>query len=98
MLLFLNGGSTEITTTLRYGIKRKGINWFCLDGFPYDFSILAAFRVSGRSRGELFTIYSADGSLSLSVKVAKRFILIYKDDGGDKKSRIRFQFKLKENT
>ena len=40
------------------------------DGFPYDFSILAAFRTpSSPNKGQLFTAYSADGSLILSVKV-----------------------------
>jgi collagen type V/XI/XXIV/XXVII alpha len=68
------------------------------DGFPYDFSILAAFKApSSSTRGQLFTAYSADGSLILSVKVARRLVFIYKDDGGGKKERIRFKLKLSLN-
>ena len=51
---------------------------FSSGGFPDDFSILSVFRTSGRSRGELFTVYSADGNLLLSVKIARRIVLIYK--------------------
>ena len=69
-----------------------------LDGFPYDFSILAVFRSPGKTRGELFTLYNADGSLALSVKIARRILLVYRGDGGGTKSRLRFQLKLKENT
>jgi len=64
------------------------------DGFPFDFSILSVFRSSGAERGELFTIYNADGSLALSVKIAKRILLVYKGEGRGRKSRLRFQFKL----
>ena len=54
------------------------LDFFYADGFPDDFSIVSVFRTSGRSRGELFTVYSADGNLVLSVKIARRIVLIYK--------------------
>merc|ERR1719151_303299 len=68
------------------------------DGFPYDFSILAAFRTpSSPNKGQLFTAYSADGSLILSVKVARRLVFIYKGDVGGGKERLRFKLKLSLN-
>jgi hypothetical protein len=68
-----------------------------LDGFPYDFSILAAFKATSVSKGELFTVYSADGSLVLSLKIAKRVVLMYQGGEAGKKSRLRFQLKLKDD-
>jgi len=68
------------------------------DGFPFDFSILAVFRVSGSGRGELFTVYSADGNLILSVKIARKIIVVYKTDDRGRRSRLRFRVKLKNNT
>jgi len=66
------------------------------DGFPFDFSVLAVFRTSRRSRGELLTVYSADGNLILSIKIARRIILIYNGEQGDK-SRLRFKLRLKDD-
>ena len=71
--------------------------YFLLDGFPYDFSILAAFKATSLSKGELFTVYGADGSLVLSVKIAKRLVLMYQGGESGKKSRLRFQLKLKDD-
>jgi hypothetical protein len=68
-----------------------------LDGFPYDFSILAAFKSSSQSAGELLTVYSADGSLVLSLKVAKRVVLLYQGGQASKKARLRFQLKIKDD-
>jgi len=67
-------------------------------GFPQDFSIVSVFRISGRSRGELFTVYSADGSLVLSVKIARRILFIYKGEENGRKLRLRFQLKLENNS
>ena len=67
---------------------------FNLDGFPFDFSILTTFRTTSASRGQLFTAYSADGSLILSVKIARRIVFIYKGEGGGRKERLRFKLKL----
>jgi len=64
------------------------------DGFPYDFSILTTFRLKSISRGQIFTAYSADGSLILSLKIARRVVFIYKGDGGGRKARLRFKLKV----
>ena len=74
--------------------ERLIMNNFYLDGFPFDFSILTTFRTTSASRGQLFTAYSADGSLILSVKIARRIVFIYKGDGGGRKERLRFKLKL----
>ena len=68
--------------------------FFFQDGFPYDFSILTTFRTTSASRGQLFTAYSADGSLILSVKIARRIVFIYKGEGGGRKERLRFKLRL----
>ena len=63
-----------------------------LGGFPYDFSILTTFKST--DRGQLFTAYSADGSLILSVKIGRRIVLMYKGGGNGRKDRIRFNIKM----
>lgn len=68
------------------------------NGFPYDFSILATFRSTESSRGQLFTIYSAAGDLMLSVKLSRRLVLTYARDGDrGPKQRVRFKMKLNDN-
>jgi hypothetical protein len=45
----------------------------------------------------LFTVYGADGSLVLSIKINKRLVLMYQGGDAGKKSRLRFQLKLKDD-
>ena len=68
------------------------LNLEYLDGFPFDFSILATFKST--DRGQLFTVYSADGSLILSVRIGRRIVLMYKGGGNGRKDRVRFRVKV----
>ena len=61
-------------------------------GFPYDFSIVATFKSTGR--GQLLTAYSADGSLILSVRIARRIVLTYKGGNNGRRDRVRFNIKM----
>ena len=63
-----------------------------VDGFPFDFSILATFKSS--DKGQLFTAYSADGSLILSVRLGRRIVLSYKGGGDGRRDRVRFKLRL----
>jgi len=62
------------------------------NGFPFDFSILATFKSS--DKGQLFTAYSADGSLILSVRLGRRIVLSYKGGGAGRRDRVRFKLRL----
>ena len=57
-----------------------------------DFSILATFKST--DRGQLFTVYSADGSLILSLRIGRRIVLMYKGGGNARRDRVRFRLKL----
>ena len=63
-----------------------------IDNFPLDFSILTTFKSS--DKGQLFTAYSSDGSLILSVRIGRRVVLQYKGGGSGRRDRVRFNLKL----
>ena len=64
------------------------------DGFPYDFSLLATFRATPRSKSMLFTIYSSEGDEVLSLKISRRLRLTYQGQTEKEKKRIKFGFNL----
>jgi len=62
------------------------------NNFPLDFSILTTFKST--DRGQLFTVYSSDGSLILSIRIGRRVVLQYKGGGNGRRDRVRFKLKL----
>ena len=63
-----------------------------LANFPLDFSILTTFKST--DKGQLFTVYSSDGSLILSLRIGRRVVLQYKGGGNGRRDRVRFKLKL----
>ncbi len=64
------------------------------DGFPFDFSVLVAFRAQPRTRSMLFTVYSSEGDEVLALKVGRKLRLSYQGEQSGEKKRIKFGLNL----